>query len=380
MPRIVAQFFNVGHGDCTLIEIDRDHLILVDSNCTPGTSTSPALRFLKERHQSGKSVSLDLLCLTHPDQDHYRGMAEVIEFVEQHGTIKQVVRCGIDGKLLEYVRKSVESTSSVPALQTTVRSLSELERLFGKLDKYKKAIDCGPSHVGTIGTAEVVVLGPTIGFRAEYERCAVKRAFRAILRARKGHHARKPRQATANPLSIILWIKMGETSLMLTGDTDARSWMEAIETYEKAPFGKVGPSARATVVKAPHHGAECSLPAVWARVLKSSSSVVISAGKHDSWKHPCEETLDAIRSANQTTQIYCTNVCPMVRDHWKQNLPPQVVTHIETQSVPVEQYHGDIEATFEAGATSWRHMQPPVDCRFHRESVPIVVEGFGAAV
>lgn len=94
----------------------------------------------------------------------------------------------------------------------------------------------------------------------------------------------------SNNASIVLHVVYGDTSFMLTGDLPS--------TLEDMLVRSLPVSAlKSTVLKAGHHGSKYSTDALWLRAVQPET-VVISAGKGNTYGHPSSETLKRVNTAN----------------------------------------------------------------------------------
>ena len=378
MSQMITHFFNVGHGDCTVIEIDDTHLVVVDSCIRREQSESPALTFLRKWYVDKGSANVDVLCLTHPDKDHYRGMADIIEFIdgpEKRGTIGGVVRCGLEEKALDCLKRDAQSVAASGCADPLRETRTEFERLYNLLTRYKHISDGGPQQIGELGSVTLFVLGPSTADRNKHLETAI---FKELLRssieklaADSSHpdaNPPKPRFGSANEISIMLWVKLGNTKLLLPGDTGSEQLKSALDRYELSGKQSMG-DTRCSIVKAPHHGARCDSIEVWNRILSDACHVVISAGKHGHWQHPCAETLNQIQGLRPEARFYCTNTCPMMRDVFWHGVPAEVEALLELQSEPAgggEAYHGDIQCIADGVSDpTWHHLEPTLHCRYH---------------
>ncbi len=84
---------NVGQGDSLSIRLQSGEIYIIDSNIQYGADP-PVLTQLQKwvaesRRDGARKYDIDLLCLTHPDADHYRGMTRIIDWAYDHdGKIK----------------------------------------------------------------------------------------------------------------------------------------------------------------------------------------------------------------------------------------------------------------------------------------------------
>src|SRR5579872_584692 len=68
---------NAGVGESIVIRMPGEGWGVVDcySRCAADPDANPTVRFLRDRGV----VRLEFLCLTHPHDDHYRGMSHLLE-------------------------------------------------------------------------------------------------------------------------------------------------------------------------------------------------------------------------------------------------------------------------------------------------------------
>ena len=90
-----------------------------------------------------------------------------------------------------------------------------------------------------------------------------------------------------NDGSIVARLSYGKTSIMLMGDATAETEKIILSQYPK-------PALTSTILKVGHHGSRTSTDSSWLAAV-SPRTVVISAGKDNSYGHPHPETLGRIR-------------------------------------------------------------------------------------
>ncbi|MEK7201184.1 MAG: MBL fold metallo-hydrolase [Patescibacteria group bacterium] len=179
--------------------------------------------------------TIDLMVETHPDKDHIAGLADVLEMYE----VKNFMNPGVPNDTNVFARlvADVEKEPGV-SVYTALRG----QRI----------------HLGDGAYADVL-----------YPDHDVSR-----LRA-------------TNDASIVLQVVYGETSFMLTGDMPS--------TIEDKLVASVSPeSLKSDVLKAGHHGSKYSTNDGWLRAV-APSTVVISAGKGNTYGHPAPEVLARVQ-------------------------------------------------------------------------------------
>jgi len=227
--RLHVSFLDVGQGDSILMESPSGHQILVDGGPSPAAVTfalGKALPFWDR--------SLDLVVLTHPQEDHLAGLIGVLERYQV-------------GLLLD------------PGEECA----SEACQRFWELVEVKEI----PYRKVEAGMR--VELGD--GVRIE-----VLHPPPELLRGTG---------SDVNNNSVVLKVTMERASLLLTGDIE--------EEGERALLAS-GRPLRNLVLKAPHHGAATSLtPRFLGEV--SPQLVIISVGENK-FGHPAPETLAKLSS------------------------------------------------------------------------------------
>ena len=239
--RLHVYFLDVGQGDSVLIVTPEGRQVLVDGGPGPlgaaravGSKTS-----LWDR-------DLDMVVLTHPDEDHFRGLVEVLEryavdFVLQGSGVSE------NPLYLEW-EKAVEGeeTRRVTAVQGQAISLG--------------------------GATWIYVLNPP----------------------------EVPVRATGsdkNNNAIVLRLVHGKVSFLLTADIEARA--EELLLRE-------GLSLRSSVLKVAHHGSKTSTtPRFLAAV--SPAAAVISAGADNCYGHPYAGVTRRLQSMPGGDRTYLTS-------------------------------------------------------------------------
>ncbi|MFQ6000577.1 MAG: DNA internalization-related competence protein ComEC/Rec2, partial [Anaerolineae bacterium] len=222
--RLHVSFLDVGQGDSILIESPSGHQILVDGGPSPA-----AVTFALGKGLPFWDRSLDLVVLTHPQEDHLAGLIGVFE------------RYGVG----EFLYPGQSCVTEI--CRTLWESIEER----------------GVAH------REVEA-----GIRIELGDGVVMEVLHPPQRLLAGTGS------DVNNNSVVLKVTMGRASLLLTGDIE--------EEGERALLAS-GQPLRSLVLKAPHHGAATSLTPPFLREV-SPQLVIISVGENK-FGHPAPETL-----------------------------------------------------------------------------------------
>lgn len=220
---LTVAFLDVGQGDAVFIEAPNGNQLLYDA----GPPSGAALRALANVMPLWDR-SIDVAVLSHPDLDHVGGFPEVFKRYE----IQLVLEPGV--------------SSDNGAHQAAMDALRD-EGSAHFLARKGMTIDLG-------GGVLADVLYPD----------------------------RDMTGMDTNAASIVLRIRYGDRSILLSGDLPKN-----IEEYEAAVHGE---GLSSDVLKLGHHGSRTSSSEAWLRVVRPEVAV-ISAGRENRYGHPHEEVL-----------------------------------------------------------------------------------------
>lgn len=225
--RLHVFFLNVGQGDAILIQTPDRHQILVDGGPDP-----KALLSYLGRRLPFWDHSLDLVVLTHPEEDHVAGLLAVLQRY-------QVARV-LEGSF----------PSDSPSYQEWVRLIQRknIERLIARRGQQ---IRLGELKVEVLHPAEPLLRGTS---------------------------------ADSNNNSVVLRLSYGRASFLLVGDL--------MQEGEEALL-RQQPQLGSTVLKVGHHGAGSSSPEFLEAV--SPQVAIISVGLNNPFGHPSPEVMARLR-------------------------------------------------------------------------------------
>jgi len=216
---------DVGQGDAIFIESPTGTQILIDAG--------PPRRILGQlaRLMPPFDRSLDAIILTHPDQDHIGGFAEVL----RNYKVKMVLEPGSHNASQTYANlKNLFEDKGIPV--TLARRGMRL-------------------HLG--GGAVLDILFPD----------------------------RDVSSWVTNDASIIARLSYGESSFMLTGDA-TRDTEQVVLDY--------GTVVKSDVLKVGHHGSKTSTSSQFVQAV-APEYALISAGADNRYGHPHESVVDTLR-------------------------------------------------------------------------------------
>ena len=240
-------FLDVGQGDCIHIRNDEGSHYLIDGGSLSVSSVGSyrILPYLKEQGVR----ELDGVFITHPDSDHYNGIEEILETMDESGIlIKRLYLpdMGEASRNDEYEKiRQLAREKEVPVF------------LFSRGQQLKE------------GKMQLTCLHPA-----------------------KGFESRDP-----NEYSLVFWLEYGDFRALLTGDLEKEGERELLRALEKTYQEPV------SVLKAAHHGSANATSEEFLNVF-SPDCTIISCGENNRYGHPHKETLERLRACG--SQIYQT--------------------------------------------------------------------------
>lgn len=241
--------FGATQGESTILRLPGGGWGVVD--CYASTLNDPvdnaALHFLSERSVS----ELEFLCLTHPHDDHFRGMSQLLERFR--------VRCfwrpsAMSGQRLKWILKLALVGAQRSGHARVIEDAGELERIFAIVKRRReqsheplipKSAAVGtqlyPVPVDPRARFQIWAIAPSGSQTDRYEE-SLRMCFDDDGRVKD----RLP-YARHNDISLALLIVFGKTRVILGGDVEESNWRDT--TIE---FGKAGLSCAG--VKVSHHG------------------------------------------------------------------------------------------------------------------------------
>lgn len=211
-----VDFVDVGQGDCTLIRT-ADAVILVDAG-ESGTADT-VVSYLKEKGIE----KIDCCIATHPHSDHIGALYRVFE------------EFNVDTVLLPDLPDELIPTTTA------------YEKFLDGLENVKNIIPVGAGDTFDFSSMNVDILGPV----KEYD--------------------------DLNHMSVVSKVTFGNTSIMLTGDTETPAETDMLK--------KKSIDYSADILKVGHHGSKTSTSEKWLEAVDPQFAV-ISCGLDNDYGHP----------------------------------------------------------------------------------------------
>lgn len=226
-----VSFLDVGEGDSILIEIPPDTQILIDG----GPSGKVVNDIYSELPFLDREI--ELVILTHPDQDHITGLFEVIRTFE----VKKVVVPQMQG---DSPNKDIYKAFKGLIKQKDIK-LTQV---------HKKQLISIPSNI----KSSLLILWPPRNFNSE----------------------------DTNDFSIVSKFSYGNTDFLLTGDILKNIEYQLLTSYSKK-------NLESEVLKIAHHGSKSSTSKFFLQEV-SPQVATISVGENN-YGHPAEEVLERLQ-------------------------------------------------------------------------------------
>lgn len=247
--RLEVHVFGAAKGESIVLRLPSGEWGVVDcyASSLKDRSTNATLQFLLDRGVD----ELAFLCMTHPHDDHYRGMSHLLE--------RFPVRCfwrpsTMTAQRLIQIIEAAKIDAKNAGDPVAVEDANELDRIF-RLIKEKKQASGTPAmpKSATTGTQlfpvpvnqdaefQVWALAPSTHQTELYE-TGLAKCFDESSRLK----ASLP-PSDHNRISMALLVIHGTTRIVLGGDVEAAGWSDVLQE-----FGADGLSSHA--VKISHHG------------------------------------------------------------------------------------------------------------------------------
>ncbi len=230
-------FINVGEGDSILLEIEGKSALIDTGNLISGPRL---VKYLKEKGIE----KLDYLILTHPHPDHIGGVFFILPALK--------------------VEKIYDNGQELGGVRKTCAIYRWYEDLLRKRKNYA-VLTCGDSL--TLGSLTLEVLWPP----------------------------GVPTSSDFNAFSLLIMVKGGGFSCLLTGDLTAAGERELLKREV---------NLKADVLKVGHHGAEDATSQEFLEAV-SPGIAVISVDKDNFWGYPSARVLERLKKAG--VKVYRTD-------------------------------------------------------------------------
>jgi beta-lactamase superfamily II metal-dependent hydrolase len=258
--------------------------------------TNPTLQFLY-----GRGVSeLEFLCLTHPHDDHFRGMSQLLEHLEVKYFWRFPTVSARDLRLLaKYSIVDPERGNVAELLENAndfVRTMAIVNERRDS-DQINQMMVSGHQQLYPVPfdqAAQFQVWGcaPHGNQLGDYER-ALSASFTKDERLRPN-----PPHVSHNDISVGLLIQFGKTRILLGGDVERAAWSDICPQHNREHFF-------VDAVKVPHHGSDTGfIPGLWGNLAGRKKPIAIIA-PYRRFGLPKQDALGHIRQHTSKIMLTC---------------------------------------------------------------------------
>lgn len=239
---VELHFFGCGHGDTILIRSPSNKWGLIDCHLPKQCDTH---RRFFEYVESLGIRRLEFVLLTHPDQDHFLGMVDVIKYFTTGGReLKYFCICGAHGRRLKHKFLDRPEENEYSHLMDLIRQLDKQDGIVKRRGLHANANPITFSDNGI--TVVLHPIAPDYGDFIDLQEDSA-RAIGAKLGGAK---------LEANAYSVVLALvaKSGSETwhFLLTGDADRDPLRKSIKVWQNMP--DCCDSNGFDGLKVPHHG------------------------------------------------------------------------------------------------------------------------------
>ena len=315
---LTFQFLPAHHGDCFLLRWGNpERVMMVDGG--PDQVYEKVLRpyLMSLPHQPGIAPTVDVLCLSHVDEDHVVGVMQLL---------KELVRAKRDHLPLPVAVRRIWFNSvddlvdtAQPGLATSARALlkaapagTAIPASYGQGRDVRSSVAAltldGNAPFGgyllagskcKLHDLDVTVVGPTA---AAVTRLVEKWQAAVIKNNAKALGASYTDRSVPNLSSIALHVHHAGRTALLTGDARGDHLIKGLEATGLLEAGK---TMHVDVFKLPHHGSKNNAQRSLFDRIRADHYVICANGiKH---KHPSTETLNwMVASRDKDDRIQST--------------------------------------------------------------------------
>jgi beta-lactamase superfamily II metal-dependent hydrolase len=259
-------------------------------------ATNPTLQFLR-----GRGVSeLEFLCLTHPHDDHFRGMSQLLEHLKvKHfwrfptisvRELKRLAKYMVEDTERGDVAELKENANDFVRTMTIVNERRESNQLDQMLVNGHQQLY--PVPFDQSAQFQVWGFAPHGNQLGHYEQ-ALTASFTA-----EGQLRANPPHVSHNDISVGLLVVFGKTRVVLGGDVERAAWADICSQHKREHFF-------VDAVKVPHHGSETGfIPGLWGDLAGRKKPIAVIA-PYRRFRLPKRDTLQHIGEHASKIMLTC---------------------------------------------------------------------------
>lgn len=282
-------FKNVGQGDSIILEwltVGGSEIGVIDCNIYENNNA------VVEHLQNLKPQRIKFIILTHPHEDHFSGMLELLDYCDFNKiTVERFILTGdVDQKWIEDA-----VNGSIPKLQLGKILAKILELNDKKLITYISKVSEG-DELSLNDDISMIFYSPSYKQIVEFSKGKFKKST--------GASRNNP---DANNLSTIIGLQLrnSKPKILLVSDAPKASFQRIIELKKHIDFDII-------VGQIPHHGSAFNFHEFFWKSIYNKNSVCISVGS--GYNHPDDFVIQRLKTTGY--QIYSTNFVGALPNHF----------------------------------------------------------------
>ena len=290
--------FGPSYGESIAVHIGDGIWILVDS-CLDADGTSRSLEYL-DNIGVNPAEAVALIVATHWHDDHIRGMSQQVEACS-----KAKFCCASVLSRKEFL--AVVGALEDRHLSAAGSGLREIFNVFSRLSEVKSqpTLAIADRLIYRRDTCAIWSLSPNDANFLDFMRTI------GALVPKEGESKRRIRSISPNDVAVVLWIKVGDVTVLLGSDLEKSGWVEVLQSTTR-------PQEKASAFKIPHHGSEnAHEPDIWKRMLEPDPYAVLTpwnkGGRTLPSKHDAQRILSFTQNAYATALIKSSATTPLKR-------------------------------------------------------------------
>ncbi len=268
------------------------------------SADNAVLRFLSDQGVG----ELEFLCLTHPHDDHFRGMSQLLEQLHVRSFWRP---SAMSTKRLKWILQLALVDAKRSGYGEAIENADELERIFTLVkERGRRRHEPLIPKVAALGTQlypmpvnpeahfQIWAIAPS-GRQTEHYEQGIRRCFDDNRRVKD----RLP-HGCHNEISLALLVVFGKTRIILGGDVEQQSWLDTLTEFDRRKLSGV-------CVKVSHHGSTNGYcPGLWEAFAaeKMPVAVVTPFQRHQLPRHDALEYIS--KFAAEIVTPYLSAICP----------------------------------------------------------------------
>lgn len=252
-------------------------------------SSNPMIAFLTSR----KVKRLAFICLTHPHEDHYFGISQILSTFQTDQFFRSAALTPSKLRQIIYSESEESLKHGDTGRQKALRELLAIDKTWKEVSKEKPqervmaALDIYPPNLPKKPGFTITGISPCDGEMDAYEASLIKCLDKA------------PFNLKHNRISVGLLINCKKFNLILGGDMEEKNWESVLEKFEPSQLAS-------RLVKVSHHGSKtgnCDGP--WEALSSGKSKPIgVITGKKASGL-PTKDMVQKLQS--YTSELACTH-------------------------------------------------------------------------